>query len=103
VLPTGSPAAPARILNAPRTIERDLPPRPSDVLWQLEQARVAERLGDEARALEAYRFVAAPWRHADAELQPFVEEARRALERMRAEHWRSSAHHQSCRYRYSRS
>ena len=50
----------ARILNAPPQIEgaASAGPRSSDVLWYLERGHVAERLGDGARALEAYRFVA---------------------------------------------
>jgi hypothetical protein len=60
-------------------------PRPSDVLWYLERGRVAERLGDRDRAPEAYRFVAAAWRHADPELQPYVAEARAGLGRLTAE------------------
>jgi serine/threonine-protein kinase len=54
-------------------------------LWALERARVHERLGHRAQALEDYRFVAAVWRHADPELQPFVSEAGAALQRLGAE------------------
>ena len=75
----------ARILNAPPTIERGLPPRPTDVLWFLERARVAERLGDRTRALEAYGYVSAAWPHADPELQPYVAEARAATRRLKGE------------------
>jgi hypothetical protein len=46
---------------------------------------VAERLGDSDRAIEAYRYVTAAWRHADAELRPVTAEARAALERLTAE------------------
>ncbi len=75
----------ARALNAPPTIEGEMMPRPSDVLWYLERGRVAERLKDRPRALEAYRYVAAAWRHADPELQPYVTEARAGLGRLMAE------------------
>jgi hypothetical protein len=58
---------------------------PSEVLWTLERARVAERLGDRQKATHAYQYVADVWRHADAELQPYVTEAREGLRRMTAE------------------
>ncbi len=48
----------------------------------LQRARILERTGRPAEALEAYRFVAYAWRHADPELQPQVEEARRAVARL---------------------
>jgi tetratricopeptide (TPR) repeat protein len=58
-------------------------------LWQqdgtpawLELARILERTGRTAEALEAYQFVAYAWRNADPELQPIVEEARRAVARL---------------------
>jgi uncharacterized protein HemY len=58
-------------------------------LWQqdgtpayLELARILERTGRPAEAREAYQFVSYAWRHADAELQPQVEEARRAVARL---------------------
>ncbi|MFN2566005.1 MAG: protein kinase [Gemmatimonadaceae bacterium] len=55
---------------------------PSEVLWSLERGRVAERLGDRAKAMEGYRYVADVWLYADPELQPFVAEAKRALKRL---------------------
>jgi serine/threonine-protein kinase len=55
---------------------------PLEVLWILERARVHDRLGDKDQAIDAYRFVADVWRHADPELQPFVVEARTALQRL---------------------
>jgi serine/threonine-protein kinase len=58
---------------------------PSRVLLELERARLAERLGDPTRATEGYQQVVGLWRHADPELQPFVTEARAALERLTAE------------------
>jgi eukaryotic-like serine/threonine-protein kinase len=54
------------------------------VLWMLERGRVFKRLGDRERAISSYRFVADVWAHADPELQPYVAEARRALEELRA-------------------
>ena len=58
---------------------------PSEVLWTLERARVAERLGDREKAIRAYQYVANLWRHADPELQPYVTEAREGLGRMTGE------------------
>jgi eukaryotic-like serine/threonine-protein kinase len=58
---------------------------PSEVLWTLERARVAERLGDREKASHDYQYVADVWRHADPELQPYVTEAREGLKRMTAE------------------
>ena len=58
---------------------------PSEVLWTLERARVAERLGDREKATHAYQYVADVWRHADPELQPYVTEAREGLKRMTGE------------------
>jgi tetratricopeptide (TPR) repeat protein len=45
----------------------------------LELARLLARTGRRAEAREAYRFVVDAWRGADPELQPMVDEARRAL------------------------
>jgi len=75
----------AEILNEAPTQEGEIGPRLSDVLWYLERGRIAEQLGDTSRAIGAHRYVAAVWRHADAELQPFVAEARAAMERLSAE------------------
>jgi hypothetical protein len=55
---------------------------PIFVLGVLEQARIAERLGERQKAVDSYQFVVDVWRHADPELQPFVLEARNALTRM---------------------
>ena len=55
---------------------------PSEVLWTLERARVAERLGDREKAARDYQYVANVWRHADPELQPYVTEAREGLTRV---------------------
>jgi tetratricopeptide (TPR) repeat protein/TolB-like protein len=58
-------------------------------LWQqdgtpayLQLARILERTGRPAEAREAYQFVVYAWRNADSELQPRVEEARRAVARL---------------------
>jgi tetratricopeptide (TPR) repeat protein len=55
---------------------------PLAVLAELERGRVAERLGDRARALTSYGFVVEIWRGADPELRPYVEEARQGLGRL---------------------
>ena len=49
---------------------------------RMQLARILERRGRSAEALEAYRYVAYAWRNADPELQPVVEEARRAVVRL---------------------
>jgi len=54
-------------------------------LVALERGRVLERLGDRAGAAAAFAFVAAIWREADPELQPYVAEARAALLRLGSE------------------
>jgi len=58
-------------------------------LWRQEEApanlqlaRILDRTGRLAEAREAYQFVAYAWRNADPELQPMVEEARRAVARL---------------------
>jgi hypothetical protein len=58
---------------------------PSEVLWTLERARVAERLGERATAARDYQYVADVWRRADAQLQPYVAEAREGLVRVSSE------------------
>jgi eukaryotic-like serine/threonine-protein kinase len=58
---------------------------PSEILWTLERARVNERLGNRAKAAQAYQYVAEVWRHADPELQPYVAEAKQGLGRLTAE------------------
>jgi tetratricopeptide (TPR) repeat protein len=55
------------------------------VLATLERGRLAEQLGERERAVESYGFVTAAWRRADPVLQPYVTEARRGLERLRAD------------------
>ena len=51
----------------------------------LEQARLAERLRDREKAVKSYQFVAAAWRHADPELQRYVDEAQNGLARLTGE------------------
>jgi eukaryotic-like serine/threonine-protein kinase len=58
---------------------------PSQVLWTLERARVAERLGDRAKASRDYQYVTDAWRHAEPQLQPYVTEAKDALVRLTGE------------------
>ncbi len=58
---------------------------PSEVLWTLERARVAERMGDREKAARSYQYVAAVWRHADPELQSYVSEAKEGLTRVTGE------------------
>lgn len=58
---------------------------PITVLYALERARVSERLGKRAEAIEGYSLVVDAWANADAELQPMVSEAREALGRLRAD------------------
>jgi hypothetical protein len=53
--------------------------------WAPERARVNERLGDRAKTLAGYSFVAAAWIHADLELQPYVAEASAGLARLSGE------------------
>ena len=62
-----------------------------DVLWTLERARLSERFGRRANAAADYALVAAAWRTADPELQPYVREARTALARLRVKLPPSSA------------
>jgi hypothetical protein len=54
-------------------------------LWMLERGRVNERLGNRAKAIDAYAFVVNVWLRADSELQPFVDEARAGLRKLGAE------------------
>jgi hypothetical protein len=73
--------------KAARLLDRQLVElfAPSDVLWALERARVADRMGDRDKASRNYHYVANIWRQADPELQPYVNEARQALARLTAE------------------
>jgi hypothetical protein len=60
-------------------------PTPSIVMWWLLRARAAEALGKREPAVQSYGWVAAMWRKADPELQPYVKEAREGLARLTAE------------------
>ena len=73
--------------KAARLLDRQLVDfyAPSEILWTLERARVAERLGEREKASQDYQYVANVWRHADPELQPYVTEARAGLARVTAE------------------
>ncbi|HXY29846.1 MAG TPA: hypothetical protein VEI06_03985 [Gemmatimonadaceae bacterium] len=53
-----------------------------EVAAALEEARIAERLPDTARAVDNYAYVAGMWQHADPPLQPYVAEARAGLKRL---------------------
>jgi len=55
------------------------------VMWMLHRGRVNQRLGRREKAIDAYAFVVAAWQRADAELQPYVEEARRGLTALRSD------------------
>ena len=57
-------------------------PSAIDVLWALERARVADRIGDRVLARTSYVIVAAAWRESDADLAPIVTESRIALQRL---------------------
>jgi eukaryotic-like serine/threonine-protein kinase len=56
-----------------------------DPLAILEQARLAERIGNREKAIKSYQFVADVWRHADSELQPYVVESRKGIKRLTGE------------------
>ncbi len=58
---------------------------PAFVLAALERGRLAERLGDHAKAGAQYRFVTEVWRRADPALRPYVEEAHAGLGRVGSE------------------
>ncbi|MEO8563729.1 MAG: protein kinase [bacterium] len=57
-------------------------PSAIDVLWVLERARVAERLGDVATARQSYAAVVAAWSGGDDDLALIVHEAQRAMDRL---------------------
>ncbi len=80
-------SARGRVREAAQNVDQMPVPRsasahPGEVLWELERARVHERLGNSERATGYYRYVAEVWQHADAALEPYVNEARRALARL---------------------
>jgi serine/threonine-protein kinase len=55
------------------------------VTWALEQARLAEKLGQREKARGWYGYVARVWVHADPELKNVVAEARDGLQRLTSE------------------
>jgi serine/threonine-protein kinase len=55
------------------------------VFGVLERGRIAEELGERQKAIDAYQYVADVWRRADAQLQPFVVEARNGIARLTRE------------------
>ncbi len=57
-------------------------PLASRVMWIMERARLADRLGQNESALRDYRFVSQVWADADPELQPIVREAEGAVTRL---------------------
>jgi serine/threonine-protein kinase len=58
---------------------------PFNVMWRLQRARVAERMGNRTQAVDDYWYVAHMWQHADSVLQPYVAESRAALARLRSD------------------
>jgi serine/threonine-protein kinase len=83
-------AARGRVPDAAARLERPLGGFaggivPFEVLRALERGRVNEKLGNRERAIEGYALVVRAWRNPDPELQPYVAEARAALERLNAE------------------
>ncbi|UCG85385.1 MAG: protein kinase [Gemmatimonadota bacterium] len=65
--------------------ERLFAPASEAVVAALERGRVHERLGNGDAAIRAYSYVVDAWRNADPQLQPFVQEARLALQRLAGE------------------
>jgi len=80
-------AARGRLIEADSILSRRWPIEGGvlTVLYALEHARVAERLGKRAEAIDGYTLVADAWAKADAELQPVVTEAHQALKRLGAD------------------
>ena len=56
---------------------------PLAVLWRLERARLAARLGRSEQARRDYQYVVDAWARADPELQRWVTEAQSALNRLK--------------------
>jgi serine/threonine-protein kinase len=73
-----------RFEEADRALDARMPDNalPIDPLWQLERARVAEKLGNRRKAVTSYVYVSRAWANADPPLQPVVSEAREALRRL---------------------
>jgi tetratricopeptide (TPR) repeat protein len=83
-------AARGRLADAARRLDRPTGGfnpglLPMEVLRALERGRVYERLGNRERAIEGYTLVLQAWRNPDPELQPYVAEARAAVQRLSGE------------------
>jgi eukaryotic-like serine/threonine-protein kinase len=75
-----------RNADAARTLDMDFGYQgPLGVLWQLAKGQANERVGNRAKAIDAYTFVANAFRKADPALQPVAEEARKGLRRLAAD------------------
>jgi eukaryotic-like serine/threonine-protein kinase len=59
---------------------------PMGVLTEFERARVAEKLGDKARARDGYAFVAGMWQRGDPFFLQYASDAREGLKRLSGEH-----------------
>lgn len=55
---------------------------PIGVMVELERGRIAEKLGDKARARDAYSFVADMWQNGDAYFKQISDQARAGLKRL---------------------
>jgi serine/threonine-protein kinase len=73
-----------RYQEAAAIFDHEVPIFPAG-LWHLQRARVFEHVARREEALRDYAYVADLWRHADPELQPYVAEARAALQRLSKE------------------
>ena len=58
---------------------------PCGTLTEFERARVAEKLGDKARARDGYAFVAGMWQHGDPFFKRYADEASAGLKRLSGE------------------
>ncbi len=78
-----------RLNDATAAIDRPFPEQlyfsSAEGLWRLERARITEQVGRRAEAVREYSYVLDSWRNADEELQPYVQEARAALQRLSSE------------------
>jgi eukaryotic-like serine/threonine-protein kinase len=70
----------AKILNS-----QGVPESALGVYAELERGLVAEKLGDRARAIDAYSYVEGMWRNADPPFQGYVADARAGLSRLAGE------------------
>ena len=80
-------AAMTRDREAARVFDEQVtvPLSAASVVATLDRARIAERLGDRARAAQNYQYVVAVWRNADPELRGYVAEAHAGLARLGVE------------------